>query len=251
MLKKLKSNSGAAFVLAFIFWTLMIFLTDIAIETGTSDAETVSTFQRNEYNYFLTKAALNYYGDFFNGLRYTETTTSNFPYELGDTVSYTEGIFEFISTDPTAAPGTLNVSKLATFESYIDLPKYQTSFAYFQLLRSRVRDGSVILSTHDEAYLAPHQAFSANFTITDLDHKYGDVENLVISTDLTFFGELVAFDNFISGAENTARIKVQLIDIGDPIDLTDDNVIYTQSISCIPTLDETSGVKVWTWGEFN
>lgn len=251
MLKKLKSNTGAAFILAWIFWMLMLFLTEVAMETGTSDSETVSTFQKNEYNYFITKAALNYYSDFFNGLRYTETSTSNFPYELGDSVSYTEGVFEFISTDPTATPGTLNDAKLATFETYLDLPSYQTAFAYFQLLRSRVKDGSVTLSTHDEAYLAPHQAFNANFTITDLEHKYGDVENLVISTDLTFFGELVAFDNFTSAAENTARIKVQLIDEGNPLDLTDDRVVYTQSISCIPTLDESSGVKVWTWGEFN
>lgn len=242
MIKKLKSNSGAAFVLAMIFFMLMWFLTQNSIELLETNGESIVAFQKNEYNYFIAKSALNHYSDLLSGLQYTETTEGATFTLPSTSETYTQGFFQVVDTE-TDGSYTVNDDKTDAFKLLIKSDDFNDAFAYFQRLRSEVLNGAIVLSTTDDLYKPAYQAFSVNFVIEGLENLYDPTNDFVLTTTVTFFGELVSYDGFNSFNENTARIRTVLS--------CDGAEVYSKYITCIPTLDDSSGLNVWTWESFS
>lgn len=259
MIKKLKSKAGAAFILAWIFFVLMLFLTGLAFEAIEDDASSVGSYVKKEYHYFIVKSGLNYYANLFNGLQYTETGTATVIDRLTDSgEDYTTGEFAFLE-NPSTDPDTTDDAKLTQFENYIKIDEFEEAFGNFQWLRSKVLDGSVTLSTLEEEYLEAHQVFEATFVLTGIPYYYDD-NDLEMHTTLTFYGTQVAHDNFVSLNENTIRIKVDLI--APELTTLDENFnsvtnydvkLGSQTISCVPEVveDSSTGLDVYTWKSFS
>ncbi len=256
MLKKLKSESGMAFVLVMLFTTLMILLTGRVMKMGETDSRSLNDYQTREASYFVVKSNLNYYAQLLNGLQYVETDTE-VPFDIISTLSYKEGAFQFVDDADNVLP-----EKLAEFEKFVIIDKLQKEFAYFQKLRSNVNDGSTSLLSLDSEFHKPHQVFEITIVSDNIRNDAYMGEPYTMTTYITFFGDTTSYDSFNSIYENTLRIKTVLqTDVteysgtdnyfsveADPDDYTvvPNKVVYTESISCVPTLDETSG-KVWTW----
>lgn len=243
MIKKLKSKSGAALILAMIFFLLMWFLTESSLEIVISESSTVNSFKENEYNYFIVKAALNHYSELFSGLQYTETADAPFTLPSSTSETYTQGEFQIVDVDPTTGSYSVDNDRTEAFELLLNIDDFTDAFAYFQRLRSEVKSGGVTLSTMDAMYKPAYQGFSVNFIIEGLENPSDPANDYVLTTSVTFFGELVTYDSFNSFDENTARIKVNLS--------CNDVLVYSRSITCVPELDDSSGVNIWTWEDFN
>lgn len=248
MIKKLKNKSGAAFILAWIFWVLMLFLTEAAFEyVAEGESEVVRNFRVNEYNYFIVKSAINHYADLLNGLQYTETSLDE-PFDLpSPTETYNKGEFQVVQVNADGSYSD-DADRTKAFQLLVNSDDFNDAFAYFQRLRSEVTTGQVTLSTMDSTCKPAYQGFSVQFITEGLENIYyysepGDDDYYVITTTLTFFGESVYYNSYASFAENTARIKVDLSCNG--------TVVSSSSITCVPTLDNSTGFDVWTWESFN
>lgn len=241
MIKKLKSKSGAAFILAMIFFTLMMFLTKSALLLVKEESEEVVSFKQNEYNYFVVKSALTHYSDLLSGLQYTETTP-DVPFTIpSSTETYTQGFFQIVDVEADGSY-TVDNERSKAFELLVN-DDFNDAFAYFQRLRSEVRNGGVTLTSLDDSIKPAYQGFSLKFIIEGLENGNDPDNDFVLTTTLTFFGELVTYDGYNSYDENTARIRVVLS--------SDDTIIYSKYITCVPTLVDNAGLNVWTWESFS
>lgn len=254
MLRKLKSKSGMGFVLVMIFWNLMIILTGFVMNLNFTESQSIHSLQESEYNYFISKAALNHYAEILNGLQYVETeATQPFDSFISNTLDYKVGNFQFV--DDT---GALLDDKLTVFSKLVNVTDLEKSFGYFQTLRTRVLNGTTALTTVDTAYIKPHQVFEITIVNDNFLNESYMGNDMKLTTTITFYGQTVSYDGFNSHNENTARVKVSLSTDVSYYDYTtnsstiayDENV-YSHTISCAPTLDETSGSKVWTWETFS
>lgn len=254
MLRKLKSKTGMAFVLVMIFWNLMTILTGFVMTLDFTESSSIRSLQESEYNYFITKAALNYYAETLNGLQYVETgAVEPFDSSITNALTYNVGTFQFV--DDT---GSILADKLDTFAKFVKLTELEKSFGYFQTLRSRVLDGSTALTTVDSSYRQPHQVFEITIVNKDFLNEQYAGNDYTLTTTITFYGTAVSYDGYNSFNENTARIKTTLTtDVRDydyetnTSTITPDVQVYSHSITCTPTFDDSSGNKVWTWETFS
>lgn len=290
MLKKLKSKGGMAFVLVYIFYSLMIILTGNAISLGLSGSQAVSSLQTSDFNYFMTKAALNYYSNLFSNLQYVETSVDvPFDTNVSNSLTYKSGNFQYI--DSTGAVDNNKLDELKKFflmENQNSKIGLETAFGQFQALRKRAtgpEEGSLdvpFLTNVPDEYHPAHKVFEMTIINEGIPNTHHSSEPITISTTISFFGKAISYDSFNSYEENTARIKTSLITDIIKYDEDDnsqiilpDQTVYTKYVSCVPTLDETSGdetivdetsgdetsgdetsgdetsVKVWTWESFS
>lgn len=256
-LKKLNSNSGAAYVLALIFWLLMMTALATPLSLSTSNSETTYNYYKNEYYYAVAKSGLNYFSDFFSGLQWTETGELALPTDpslFSTTGNYSSGEFSFVDS-----------SKLATFERYVNKDDFQTQFSYFRTLNDRVSNGSnpdyVFINTIPEENRPPFEYFQTTFTMENVENIYGyNGDTFTINATLTFYGDEVYQNNFNSTNPNTAQLVVTISSDTVISSYKDtnytvayDKVLYTLTSLCVPIYEETatdSGLYVWTWEKF-